>query len=164
MIESLADDLRPENYQSLADVIHYIANEHSALPAFSCLGRTLSYAEIDDLSSRFAFFLQSETELEAGDRIAIQLPNLLQFPIAFYGAAKAGLVVVNTNPLYTATEMAHQFKDSGVKAIVILEAFCDKLEHVLPETQISTIIVAKFGDLQNVIRSQILNLGAKYLN
>ena len=163
MIESLPDDLRPEKYQSLVGVIDYIANEHSALPAFSCLGRTLSYAEIDDLSSRFAFFLQSETELEIGDRIAIQLPNLLQFPIAFYGAVKAGMVVVNTNPLYTATEMAHQFKDSGVKAIVILEAFCDKLEQVLPETQISTIIIAKFGDLQNVIRRQILNLGAKYL-
>ena len=163
MIESLPDDLRPEKYQSLVGVIDYIANEHSALPAFSCLGRTLSYAEIDDLSSRFASFLQSETELKIGDRIAIQLPNLLQFPIAFYGAVKAGLVVVNTNPLYTATEMAHQFKDSGVKAIVILEAFCDKLEKVLPETQISTIIVAKFGDLQNVIRRQILNLGAKYL-
>jgi long-chain acyl-CoA synthetase len=163
MNELLAEDLRPEKYQSLTEVIDHMVNEHSALPAFSCFGRTLSYEELDDLSNRFANFLQAETDLEVGDRIAIQLPNLLQFPVAFFGAAKAGMVVVNTNPLYTATEMAHQFKDSGVKAIVILESFCDKLEQILEETEISNIIIAKLGDLQSGMQRHVLNLGAKYI-
>ncbi|NKB31685.1 MAG: AMP-binding protein [Pseudomonadales bacterium] len=163
MIEPLAKGLRPEKYNSINEVINFMVDEHASLPAFSCFGRTLSFKELDDLSSRFATYLQQETDLEVGDRIAIQLPNLLQFPIVFYGAIKAGLVVVNTNPLYTANEMEHQFKDSGVKAIVILESFCDKLEQVLSKTAISTIIVARLGDLQPGLKKHVLNLGAKYL-
>lgn len=163
MIEPLAEDLRPEKYESINEVIKYMVNEHASLPAFSCLGRTLTYRELDELSSCFASYLQSETNLVVGDRIAIQLPNLLQFPVAFYGAMKAGLIVVNTNPLYTANEMAHQFKDSGVKAIVILESFCDKLQQILNETEISTIVVTKIGDLQKGLKRHVLNLGVKYI-
>ena len=163
MIEPLADDLRPEKYNSLNEVISYMVDEHASLPAFSCFGRTLSYKDVDDLSSRFANFLQTGTDLQAGDRIAIQLPNLLQFPIVFYGAMKAGLVIVNTNPLYTALEMEHQFKDSSVKAIVILESFCDKLQEILERTEISTVIVSRFGDLQTGLQKHALNLGAKYI-
>lgn len=163
MIERLAEHLRPEKYSSLPEVISYIFSQHGELPAFSCFGRTLTYAEVNDLSNRFAHYLQNETELKPGDRIAIQLPNLLQFPIAFYGAVKAGLVVVTTNPLYTPIEMAHQFKDSGVKAIVILANFCDKLEEIITETAIETIIVTQLGDLQKPLKRQLLNLGARYL-
>ena len=135
MIEKLPDDLRPEKYSSLGQVIEYIATEHAQLPAFSCFGHTLCYQEVDELSSRFAHFLQNQTALVPGDRIAIQLPNVLQFPVVFYGAVKAGLIVVNTNPLYTAIEMAHQFKDSGAKAIVILANFCAKLEQIIRKTK-----------------------------
>lgn len=163
MIETLAEDLRPEQYNSLNEVIGYMVNEHASLPAFSSFARTLTYEDVDDLSSRFANFLQAKTDLQAGDRIAIQLPNLLQFPVVFYGAMKAGLVVVNTNPLYTAIEMEHQFKDSGVKAIVILESFCDKLQEIIGRTEISTVIVSKLGDLQPGIQKLALNLGAKYV-
>ena len=163
MIEALPKNLRPEKYKSLSEVIRYISREHNSLPAFSCFGTTLSYAQVDDLSSRFANYLQKETELKVGDRIAIQLLNVLQFPIVLYGAIKAGLVVVNTNPLYTSKEMAHQFTDSGVKAIVILESFCDKLEHILPQTEISTIIITSLGELQPEIRKRIINFGAKFI-
>ena len=163
MVERLSDNLRPEKYDSINEVIKYLCTEHASLPAFTSFGRTLTYGEVDDLSSRFASFLKTNTDLQAGDRIALQLPNLLQFPIVFYGAMKAGLVVVNTNPLYTSEEMKHQFKDSGVKAIVILESFCKKLEGILAETEITTVIIAKLGDLQPVLQKHMINFGARYL-
>ena len=163
MIETLAEDLRPEKYNSLNEVIEHMLDEHASLPAFTCFGRTLTYGEVDELSSCFANYLQAETNLEVGDRIAIQLPNLLQFPVVFYGAIKAGLVAVNTNPLYTAKEMEYQFKDSGVKAIVILESFCDKLEQIIDQTEIETVVFTKFGDLQIGLQKHLLNLGAKYI-
>ena len=163
MIETLAEDLRPEKYNSLNEVIEHMLDEHASLPAFTCFGRTLTYGEVDELSSCFANYLQTKTNLEVGDRIAIQLPNLLQFPVVFYGAIKAGLVAVNTNPLYTAKEMEYQFKDSGVKAIVILESFCDKLEQIIDQTEIETVVFTKFGDLQIGLQKHLLNLGAKYI-
>lgn len=163
MIEKLDDSLQPDQFSSLVEVIEHFGSEHKNLPAFSCFSKTLSYREVDLLSNRFANMLQSKTTLQPGDRIAIQLPNVLQFPVVLYGALKAGLIVVNTNPLYTAKEMTHQFNDSGVKGIVILENFCDKLEEVLPNTQIESIIVSQLGDLQSTMQRQILNLGVKYL-
>ena len=163
MIERLSADLRAEKFSKLSQVIDNFCSEHAQLPAFTCLGRTLSYSEVNELSDRFAYYLATQTNLKPGDRIAIQLPNILQFPIAFYGATRAGLVVVNTNPLYTAQEMAHQFKDSGVKGILILSNFCDKLEKILPETDIETIIVTQFGDLQKPLKRLFLNIAMKYI-
>jgi long-chain acyl-CoA synthetase len=163
MFEKLPQEMSPEKYSSLTDVLDYIKSTHSKLPAFSCFGKTLSYGQVDELSCRFAHLLQSRTGLRPGDRIAIQLPNVLQFPIALYGALKAGLIVVNTNPLYTAKEMAHQFNDSGVKAVVILENFCDKLEEILPQTKIESVIVTKIGDLQAPLKRLALNFGLKYV-
>ncbi len=163
MTERLADDLRPEKYSSLNEVIDYFCTEHAQLPAFTCLGSTLCYGDVDELSRRFAHYLITRTKLKPGDRIAIQLPNLHQFPIAFYGATRAGLIVVNTNPLYTVQEMSHQFKDSGVTAIVILSNFCDKLEKVLPDTRIDTVIVTQLGDIQKPVRRLLINIVAKYI-
>jgi long-chain acyl-CoA synthetase len=163
MIEKLGEDFRPEKFSSLVEVLDYVGKEHSERPGFSCFKQTLSYGQIDELSNRFATMLQQKTKLKPGDRIAIQLPNVLQFPIVLYGALKAGLIVVNTNPLYTANEMLHQFNDSGAKAIVILENFCDKLEEVLDRSKIESIFVTKLGDFQSPIQRQIINLGIKYL-
>jgi len=163
MTEKLTDDMRSEKYSNLAQLIDTIFETHGSLPAFTCLGRTMSYAQIDDRSRRFANYLLNESGLKPGDRIAIQLPNLLQFPIVFYGAVRAGLVVVNTNPLYTVQEMAHQFKDSGVKGIVILENFCDKLQKILPETEIETVIVTRLGDCQKPLKRRLLNFAVKYI-
>jgi len=163
MIEKLSEDLRPEKFSTLSQLIDNFCSEHAQLPAFTCFGRTLDYSEVNELSDRFAHYLITQTNLKPGDRIAIQLPNVLQFPIAFYGAIRAGLVVVNTNPLYTAQEMAHQFKDSGVKGIVILSNFCDKLEKILPETEIETIIVTQIGDIQKPFQRHLLNFAVKYV-
>jgi len=163
MIERLGEDLRPEKFSSLVEVLDYVSKEHSERPGFSCFKQTLSYGQIDELSNRFATMLQQKSKLKPGDRIAIQLPNVLQFPIVLYGALKAGLIVVNTNPLYTANEMLHQFNDSGVKAIVILENFCNKLEQVLDQTEIESIFVTKLGDFQSLLQRHIINFGIKYL-
>lgn len=161
MIEKLSDDLRPEKFSKLSQVVDNFCREHAQLPAFTCFGRTLNYSEVDELSDRFAHYLITQTSLKPGDRIAIQLPNILQFPIAFYGATRAGLVVVNTNPLYTVQEMAHQFKDSSVKGIVILSNFCAKLEQILPETEIDTVIVTQLGDIQKPFKRRLLNFTIK---
>lgn len=162
-METLPEELRHDQFKTLNDVIDTIAKDHSDRPAFSCLGTTLSYGEVLDYSERFAAWLVNASSLEPGDRIAVQLPNLLQFPVVLYGALKAGLIVVNTNPLYTAPEMRHQFRDSGVKAIVILDSMCSKLQEILPETDIQTVIVTRLGDLQPFPKRTLLNLAARYI-
>lgn len=162
-MEKLAEDLRPEQYRSLREVFAYISEQHGGRAGYTCLGKTLSYAEVDELASRFASYLINETELKPGDHLAIQLPNLLQFPVVMLAAIKAGLVIVNTNPLYTATEMEHQFTDSQVKGIVILNSFCQKLEEVIDKTQIKTVIVTSLGDLQSPLKAYFLNFAARHV-
>lgn len=162
-MEKLPKELRPEQYHSLAEVLEYAAANHGPLPAFTGFGHSLDYRRIDELSSRLAGFLRNKLELQAGDRIAVQLPNVLQFPVAVYAAIKADLVIVTTNPLYTAPEMRHQFEDSGAKAVIILEAFCDKLEDVLGETAIDHVIIARPGDLLPGLRGRLVDLAAKHL-
>lgn len=162
-MEKLPAELRPEQYASLAEVLDHISASHGPLPAFNCFGHSLSYREIDELSSRFAGFLRNRLQMNPGDRIAIQLPNLLQFPVVVYAAIKADLVIVTTNPLYTAPEMKHQFADSGAKAVVVLEAFCDKLESVIQDTDIEHVIIARLGDLLPEPKRTLVNLAAKHL-
>ncbi len=145
-------------YKSVLDVFHEACRKYGALPAFSNMGRTLSYSELDRLSADFAAYLQNETGLKPGDRIAVQLPNLLQYPIAVFGAMRAGLIVVNTNPLYTEREMEHQFNDSGAKALVVLANFGDKVEKVVPRTGIKTVIVTQVGDALPPLKRFITNL------
>ena len=162
-MEKLPPELRPEQYASLNEVLDHVAAAHGPLPAFSCFGHSLSYREIDDLSSRFAGFLRNRLKLNPGDRLAIQLPNLLQFPVVVYAAIKADLVIVTTNPLYTAPEMKHQFADSGAKAVVVLEAFCDKIESVVEDTDIEHVIIARLGDLIPRPKGMLIDLAAKHL-
>ena len=163
MTEQLPPELNPIKFASLNAVIDHIAEHHGALPAYTCLGHTMSYSEVVAQAERFANWLRTETNLRSGDRIAIQLPNLLQFPVALFGAIRADLVVVNTNPLYTAPEMLHQFVDSQVKAIVILDSMCDKLEEILPETAIETIVVTHLGDMHPAPKRQLLNFAARFV-
>ena len=162
-MEKLPEELRPEQYGSLAEVLAYIASEHGPLPAFTGFGHSLDYRRIDELSSRLAGFLRHRLQLQPGDRIAVQLPNVLQFPVVVYAAIKADLVIVTTNPLYTGPEMRHQFRDSGARAIIILEAFCDKLESVIDETGIEHVIIARPGDLLPAPKGPLVNLAAKHL-
>jgi long-chain acyl-CoA synthetase len=114
--------------------------------AYENMGKTLTYDELDKYSAQFADFIQNHTNLKKGDRIAIQMPNLLQWVVAMFGSIRAGLIVVNTNPLYTSREMAHQFKDSGAKAVVILANFAHNLEKIIHETSIETVVVTEIGD------------------
>ncbi|WP_417331473.1 AMP-binding protein [Halomonas cupida] len=152
-----------DDYHSIMDIFRRSVERYSSNIAFSCMGKSLSYRELDRLSADFAAWLQNETSLQPGDRIAIQLPNLLQFPVAVFGAIRAGLVVVNTNPLYTEREMAHQFKDSGAKAILILANMADKLEKVLDQTEIEHVVVTEIGDLHDFPKRPLINFVVKYI-
>ncbi|MCE8020122.1 AMP-binding protein [Halomonas sp. MCCC 1A11036] len=152
-----------DRYRSLMDVFHEAVKRFSENPAFTCMGQTLTFAELDRLSADFAAWLQHETGLQPGDRIAIQLPNVLQFPIAVFGALRAGLVVVNTNPLYTEREMAHQFKDSGARAILILANMASKLEKILDRTDIEHVLVTELGDMHGFPKRLLINAVVKHV-
>ena len=144
-------------YKSVVDVFERSCKRFADRPAFSNLGVTLSYAELDRYSAAFAAWLQQHTELVPGDRIAVQMPNVLQYPIAVFGAMRAGLIVVNTNPLYTEREMRHQFKDSGARALVYLNMFGKRVQEVLPDTGIEYLIEAKMGDLLPTAKGWLVN-------
>jgi long-chain acyl-CoA synthetase len=160
---ALTDDLDPAQFNTLNEMFDAALAACPDLPAFTCMGHTLTYRELDHYSNQFAGFLRSRSELKPGDRIAIQLPNILQFPIAVIGATRAGLVLVNTNPLYTSREMKHQFNDCGAKAVLILANFCDKLQLILKDTQISTIIVTELGDMLPPVKRLLVNTVVKHV-
>jgi len=144
-------------YTSVVEVFERSCKRFADRPAFSNLGVTLTYAELERHSAAFAAWLQQHTDLVPGDRIAVQMPNVLQYPIAVFGALRAGLIVVNTNPLYTEREMRHQFKDSGARALVYLNMFGKRVQEVLPDTGIEYLIEAKMGDLLPVAKGWLIN-------
>ncbi|HRJ53443.1 MAG TPA: AMP-binding protein [Candidatus Thiothrix moscowensis] len=160
---SVPAEIDLSQYRSLADLFHHSVAKYRALPAYSNLGKVLTYAEVDELTRQFAAYLTHGAGLQRGDRIAIMMPNLLQYPIALFAALRAGLVVVNTNPLYTDRELEHQLKDSGAKAIVILANFAHTLEKVMDEVGIKTIITTEIGDLLGFPKSLLVNAVVKYV-
>ncbi len=153
-----------DRYNSLAHMFDECAERYSHLPAFANMGAGLSFSELNIESYNFAAYLQAELGLEKGERVAIMLPNLLQFPIAMYGVLRAGLVAVDVNPLYTSRELGHYLKDSGAKVIVILENFADVLEEVIKVTSIEHVILARVGDMLGFPRSIIVNFVLKYVH
>jgi long-chain acyl-CoA synthetase len=144
-------------YTSIKHLFESCCEKFAALPAFSNLGRTLNYAELERQSRDFAAFLQGLPGLSEGDRVAIMMPNLLQYPLAIFGILRAGMVVVNVNPLYTPRELEHQLKDSGAKAIVIIENFASTLQNVLGATPVEHVISTEVGDLLPVPKRWIVN-------
>lgn len=150
-------------YGSIVDVFEEAFSKYKSLVAYENMGKTLTYEEVDKLSADFAAFLQSIDGLEPGDRIAVQMPNLLQWVVAVFGALRAGFVVVNTNPLYTAREMEHQFKDTGAKAIVILANFGQNLEKILDKTELKTVVVTEIGDMLGGFKKLLVNTVVKYV-
>lgn len=156
-------EINPDQYENLLVVLDQTLKEFADHPCFSNMGVTLSFSKINQLSLHFASFLQNELKLQPGDRIAIQMPNLLQFPIAVFGALRAGLIVVNTNPLYTAKEMQHQFKDSGAKAIVILANYGSLLEQIIKDTAIESVILTEIADLFPWPKKILVNSVVKYV-
>jgi long-chain acyl-CoA synthetase len=144
-------------YASVVEVFERCCKKFADRPAFSNMGVTLTYAELERHSAAFAGYLQHHTELVPGDRIAVQMPNLLQYPIVVFGAMRAGLIVVNTNPLYTAREMRHQFKDSGARALVYLNMFGKHVQEVLPDTDLQYLIEVRMGDMQPAFKGWLIN-------
>jgi long-chain acyl-CoA synthetase len=156
-------DIDPDSYASLRDIFEKACAAYGHSPAFTNMGATLTYAQLDELSRAFAAWLQKKSGLAPGDRIALMMPNILQYPIALFGALRAGMVVVNTNPLYTARELEHQLKDSGAKVIVIVENFALVLQQVLPRTELKKVLVTRIGDLLGLPRGAIVNFVLKYV-
>ena len=142
--------------RSMLQVWTDAVSDSASKPAFTCLGQTLSYGEIDQLSRRVASYLQKRLKLQAGDRIAIQLPNLIQYPVVAIAAMKLGLVIVNTNPMYSVRELVHQFNDAGVKAVIVLDQFYDVLAEAAPQTSVEHIIVTRALDLMSSSKQTLL--------
>lgn len=161
--DTIPADINSYGFKTVPDVLRYSVEHYAGRPAYTSFGRTIDYKELDELSDAFAVYLQRETSLQPGDRVAIQLPNLIQYPIVLFGILKAGLVVVNTNPLYTPQEMQHQFSDSGAKALIIHKSMAHNAEKILHNTSIEHLIVTQVGDLHDFIKRNLLNAAVKYL-
>ncbi len=157
------NDIDLAAYRSVVEVFERACKAHADRPAFSNMGVTLSYSDLERYSAAFAAWLQHHTDLQPGDRIAIQMPNLLQYPVAVFGALRAGLIVVNTNPLYTAREMRHQFQDSGARALVYLNTFANHVQEVLADTAIEHLIEVQIGDMLPTLRGALVNAAVKHL-
>ena len=150
-------EINPDLFASIPDLFEKTAARFADRPAFHNLGKTISYGELERLSRDFAAFLQSLPGLAKGERVAIMAPNLLQYPVALLGILRAGMVVVNVNPLYTQREVAHQLKDAGVKAIVIVENFAAVLEQVLHDTPVAHVITSEVGDMLSAPKRWLVN-------
>jgi long-chain acyl-CoA synthetase len=150
-------------YRSLREMIEHSFQEYASNPAYTNMGTTITYRDLDESSMRFACFLQKKLGLTRGERVAIMLPNVLQYPVAMCGAFRAGLVVVNVNPLYTARELKHQLQDSGAKCIVILENFAHILEEVIDDTDIEHVITTGVGDLLKFPKSLVVNFVLRHV-
>lgn len=161
--EGVSSEINPDSYPNVLAVLKDSCQRFANKPAFTNLGKTLTYGELYTLSGQFAAYLQQHSGLQPGDRIAIQMPNVLQYPIAVFGAMRAGFVVVNTNPLYTKREMEHQFNDSGAKALVCLANMAHLAEEVVPKTGVKHVIVTEVGDMLPPLKRFLINAAVKYL-
>jgi long-chain acyl-CoA synthetase len=159
-----SSEINPNAYQSIVEVIDQSVQRFPDRPAFYNLGITLTYREVADYSRRFATYLQQDLGLKKGDRIAIMLPNILQYPVAMFGALQAGIVVVNVNPLYTVDELTYQLNNSGAETIITLTNFAATLEKALPQVPtLKNIIMTRLGDLFPLLKSWAINLTLKYV-
>jgi long-chain acyl-CoA synthetase len=150
-----------EKYRSLGDVFEEAFSKFSQSPAFHCMGKTLTYQELDILSQKFASYLQNDLKLQKGDRVALMMPNILQYPVALYGILRGGFVAVNVNPLYTARELEHQLKDAGVKTIIIFENAAHTLETIIAKTPVQHVLTTSIGDMLGFPKSVIVNFVIK---
>ncbi len=161
--KGIPTEINPSQYSSIVQIIEESTKRFADKPAYTNMGESLTFDRIAKMSDDFASFLQNELKLKKGDRIAIQMPNTLQYPVALFGALKAGVIVVNTNPLYTTKEMEHQFKDAGIKAIVIFANFASSLEKILPKFPHINIVVTELGDLFKPAKKLLINAVVKYV-
>ena len=161
--EGIPTEIDPDQYPNIQAVLKESCQRFADKPAFTNLGKTLTYGDLYRMSGDFAAWLQNYTDLQPGDRIAVQLPNVLQYPVVVFGAIRAGLVVVNTNPLYTTREMEHQFNDSGAKALICLANMGHLAEIVVPNTDVKTVIITEVADFLPPLKRLIVNSVVKYV-
>lgn len=161
--EGAAREINPDQYENLVEMFERAVQRHPDIPAYINMGKVLTYRKLEERSRAFAAYLQNELRLEKGERIALMMPNLLQYPIALFGALRAGLVVVNVNPLYTPRELEHQLNDSGAKAIVVVSNFAATLEKVVFDTQVKHVILTRMGDQLSFGKRTLVNFVVKYV-
>ncbi len=161
--EGMPEEVPTPPWRSVRDLFEHSFAAYPDRPAYTNMGRTLTYADLNQLSMRFAAFLQQDLELTRGERVAIMMPNILQYPVAMCGIFRAGLVVVNVNPLYTARELRHQLRDSGARCVVILENFAHILEDVIADTDVDHVVTTGLGDLLGWPRSSMTNLVMRHV-
>ncbi len=153
----------PDEYPSIVSVLQSSLEKYRDRPAFSNMGRSITYAEVDKYSRQFAAYLLGELKLKKGDRVAIMMPNCLQYPIAIFGVLRAGLTVVNTNPMYTARELKHQLVDSGASVILVFDNFAKTVQDVVPETSVKQVITTGLGDMLPFPKGAVVNFVLKYV-
>jgi long-chain acyl-CoA synthetase len=153
-------EIDANKYQSIRDLFEESVANYGERPAYYCMGKEISFADVDRMSAAFGAWLQSKG-LVKGERVALMMPNVLQYPVALFGVLRAGLVVVNVNPLYTPRELEHQLLDSGAKAIVILENFAHTLEQVIAKTQVKHVVVAAMGDMLGGVKGALVNFAVR---
>ncbi|SUI62595.1 long-chain-fatty-acid--CoA ligase FadD [Shewanella baltica] len=156
-------EINVEQYSSLVDMFETAVAKYEDQPAFINMGATLTYRKLEERSRAFAAYLQNELKLEKGDRVALMMPNLLQYPIALFGVLRASMVVVNVNPLYTPRELKHQLIDSGAKAIVVVSNFARTLEEVVEQTPVESVIITSLGDQLSAPKRTLVNFVVKYI-
>ncbi|GCF90312.1 MULTISPECIES: long-chain-fatty-acid--CoA ligase FadD [Shewanella] len=161
--EDVPAEINVEQYSSLVDMFETAVAKYEDQPAFINMGATLTYRKLEERSRAFAAYLQNELKLEKGDRVALMMPNLLQYPIALFGVLRAGMVVVNVNPLYTPRELKHQLIDSGAKAIVVVSNFARTLEEVVDQTPVESVIITSLGDQLSAPKRTLVNFVVKYI-
>ena len=159
--KGIPTEINPDSYDSVIDLLESAFKKFGDKIAYENMGKTLTFNEVDQLSAQFADFLQNHAGLQKGDRIAVQMPNLLQWVVAVFGSIRAGLIVVNTNPLYTAREMKHQFTDTRAKAVVILANFAQNLEKIIKDTDIETVVITEIGDMLGGFKKTLVNFVVK---
>lgn len=155
--------LDTSKYDSILDILDKAIREHPDRPAYINMGQVLTFRKLEERSRAFAAYLQNELKLKRGDRVALMMPNLLQYPIALFGILRAGLVVVNVNPLYTPRELEHQLQDSGATAIVVVSNFASTLEKIVFNTKVKHVILTRMGDQLSFGKRNLVNFVVKYV-
>ncbi len=161
--EGIPEFIDLDTYASVADIFDKSVSKYADLPAYTNFGKTLSYNDINQATSQLAAYLKNELRLKKGDRVAVMMPNLLQNPVAIFAILRAGLVVVNTNPLYTARELKHQLNDSATRAIIIIENFAHVLADIIDDTHVEHVITTRIGDMLSPLKGFVVNGVVKYI-
>ncbi|EGE3665476.1 long-chain-fatty-acid--CoA ligase FadD, partial [Shigella flexneri] len=156
-------EINPDRYQSLVDMFEQSVARYADQPAFVNMGEVMTFRKLEERSRAFAAYLQQGVGLKKGDRVALMMPNLLQYPVALFGILRAGMIVVNVNPLYTPRELEHQLNDSGASAVVIVSNFAHTLEKVVDKTAVQHVILTRMGDQLSTAKGTVVNFVVKYI-